>query len=61
MTLPQVQELLDYWRVHPPQHLLLAAALGIHERSGHEKRGAPEDFAALMALAPDGVLRGGKD
>jgi hypothetical protein len=55
MTLPQVTELLDYWRKHPPPHLLLAAALGIHE-----KRAASEDFAALMALAPDGVLRGGK-
>ncbi len=55
MTLPQVTELLDYWRKHPPPHLLLAAALGIHE-----KRAANEDFAALMALAPDGVLRGGK-
>ena len=55
MTLPQVKELLDYWRVQPPLHLLLAAALGIHE-----KRAAAEDFAALMALAPDGTLRGGK-
>ena len=56
MTLPQVTELLDYWRAHPPLHLLLAAALGIHEKRG----GPPEGFAALMALAPDGVLRGGK-
>ncbi|HEY1503355.1 MAG TPA: hypothetical protein VGF92_03595 [Stellaceae bacterium] len=55
MTLPQVKELLDYWRAHPPPHLLLAAALGIHE-----KRASQEDFAALAALAPDGVLRGGK-
>ena len=55
MTLPQVKELLDYWRAHPPLHLLLAAALGIHE-----KHAAAEDFAALMTLAPDGVLRGGK-
>ncbi|HEY3919455.1 MAG TPA: hypothetical protein VGL83_16825 [Stellaceae bacterium] len=53
MTLPQVQELLDYWRAHPPVHLLLAAALGLHE-----KRAPQEDFAALMALAPDGVLHG---
>lgn len=56
MTLPQVRELLDYWHAHPPLHLLLAAAYGIHE-----KRGRDEDFAALMALAPDGVLRGGKN
>jgi hypothetical protein len=55
MTLPQVQELLAYWRAHPPLHLLLAAALGMHE-----KRAREDDFAALMALAPDGVLRGGK-
>jgi hypothetical protein len=55
MTLPQVTELLDYWHAHPPLHLLLAAALGIHE-----KHAASEDLAALMALAPDGVLRGGK-
>ena len=56
MTLPQVKELLDYWHAHPPLHLMLAAALGMHE-----KRGEPQDdFAALMALAPDGVLRGGK-
>ena len=50
MTLPQVQELLDYWRVHPPLHLLIAAALGVEE-----KRRA-EDFAALAALAPNGIL-----
>jgi hypothetical protein len=56
MTLPQVKELLDYWRAHPPLHLLLGAALGIHEKRVE----AREDFAALMALAPDGVLRGGK-
>jgi hypothetical protein len=55
MTLPHVTELLDYWRAHPPLHLLLAAALGVHE-----KRVSQDDFAALMALAPDGVLRGGK-
>jgi hypothetical protein len=55
MTLTQVKELLDYWHAHPPLHLLLAATLGIHE-----KRAADDDFAALMALAPDGVLRGGK-
>lgn len=55
MTLHQAKELLDYWRAHPPVHLLLAAALGIHE-----PRAAREDFAALMGLAPDGVLRGGK-
>ncbi|HWE72502.1 MAG TPA: hypothetical protein VG328_05025 [Stellaceae bacterium] len=55
MTLPQVTELLDYWRKHPPAHLLLAASLGLHET-----RERDEDFAALMALAPDGVLRGGK-
>jgi hypothetical protein len=55
MTLPQVKEVLDYWRKHPPQHLLLAAALGLREKPERQ-----EDFAALMALAPDGVLRGGK-
>lgn len=53
MTLPQVDELLDYWRAHPPLHLMVAAALGLHE-----KREPQEDFAALMALAPAGVLRG---
>lgn len=53
MTLLQVRELLTYWRAHPPVHLLLAAALGLHE-----KREAREDIAALMALAPDGLLRG---
>ena len=54
MTLPQVGELLAYWRAHPPVHLLLAAVLGIHEK----REPPPEDFAALMALAPSGVLRG---
>lgn len=53
MTLFQVQELLTYWRAHPPVHLLVAAALGLQE-----KQDARENFAALMALAPDGVLRG---
>ena len=51
MTLPQVQELLDYWRVHPPLHLLIGAALG-----GPKKPDAAQDFAALAALAPRGVL-----
>lgn len=50
MTLPQVQELLDYWRLHPPLHLLAAAALGAHETKH------AQDFAALAALAPDGFL-----
>jgi hypothetical protein len=50
MTLAQVQELLDYWRAHPPVHLLVAAALGMHEQK------QAQDFAALAALAPDGVL-----
>lgn len=50
MTLPQVQELLDYWRAHPPLHLLVAAALGVQD-----KRRA-EDFTALAALAPNGIL-----
>jgi hypothetical protein len=53
MTLLQVQELFAYWRAHPPVHLLLAAALGLNEQ-----RESQEDFAALMALAPGGVLRG---
>jgi hypothetical protein len=52
MTLPQVNELLAYWRAHPPLHLLLAAALGVHDEHARH-----DDFAALMALAPGGVLR----
>jgi hypothetical protein len=52
MTLPQVQELLAYWHAHPPLHLLLAAAYVLQET-----RTRDEDFAALMALAPDGLLR----
>jgi len=50
MTLMQVQELLDYWRVHPPLHLLAAAALGAHDGKH------AQDFAALAALAPNGLL-----
>lgn len=52
MTLLQVQELLDYWRAHPPLHLLVAAALGAHKRPD-----PAQDFAALAALAPDGMLK----
>ena len=51
MTLNEVQELLDYWRGHPPTHLLVGAALGAGK--GAELR---QDFAALAALAPEGVL-----
>jgi hypothetical protein len=51
MTLIEVQELLDYWRAHPPLHLLIAAALG-----AHKKPDVAQDFAALAALAPDGIL-----
>jgi hypothetical protein len=57
MTLPQVEELLDYWRAHPPLHLLVAAALGAHKKSD-----PAQDFAALAALAPQGILSAkGKD
>lgn len=51
MTLIEVRELLDYWRLHPPLHLLVGALL-------HTTRPAspPKDFAALMALAPNGFL-----
>ncbi len=52
MSLCQVRELLGYWRAHPPVHLLLAAALG-----AHAKAAPPQDFAALMALAPGGALK----
>jgi len=51
MTLIEVQELLQYWRIHPPLHLLVGAALGARRQPE-----AAQDFAALMALAPDGVL-----
>ena len=51
MTLLEVQELLQYWRAHPPLHLLLAAALG-----ALKKPDTAQDFAALAALAPDGIL-----
>jgi hypothetical protein len=51
MTLLEVEELLDYWRRHPPLHLLIAAALGTHK-----KPETAQDFAALAALAPDGML-----
>ena len=51
MTLLEVRELLDYWRLHPPLHLLIAAALGAPRQAQ-----AAEDFAALAALAPNGVL-----
>jgi hypothetical protein len=52
MTLIEVQELLDYWRKHPPVHLLVAAALGC----GGGSRQTDQDFGALAALAPDGIL-----
>ena len=53
MTLPAVNELLDYWSRHPPAHLLLAAAFPIKP-----KPAAPRaDFADLAALAPEGVLK----
>ena len=51
MSLSQVRELLGYWRQHPPVHLLVAAALGAQAKP------APQDFAALMALAPGGALK----
>lgn len=57
MTLPQVEELLDYWRAHPPLHLLVASALGVHKKTD-----TAQDFAALAALAPQGILSAkGKD
>jgi hypothetical protein len=56
MTLPAVRELMDYWAVHPPLHLVVAAALGC----GRNARAIPEppaDFSDLAALAPTGMLK----
>lgn len=36
MTLPEAMELLDYWDMHPPSHLMLAALAGFKPK----KRGA---------------------
>lgn len=51
MTLIEVRELLDYWHRHPPLHLLIGAAL-----RGRDAAKPSQDFAALMALAPNGFL-----
>jgi len=52
MTLPAIGDLVAYWKLHPPAHLLLAAAYGFKP-----KPAAPRaDFAELAALAPGGVF-----
>lgn len=51
MTLPQVEELLDYWQDHPPVHVLVAAYLGFEppktvEQQWAEGAMSPADFLA---------------
>ena len=41
LTLPQVYDLDDYWRVHPPLHLLVAAFAGYKSPSRRPGNGAP--------------------
>lgn len=56
MTLPAVYELLDYWREHPPVHLLIGAYLGRRSASGT----ARSDLGELLAMAGEnGALRSG--
>lgn len=50
MTLPEVEELFDYWREHPPTHILVAGYLGYEPPKSVEQQQAegamgPADFA----------------
>jgi hypothetical protein len=55
LTLPQLRELFTYWAAHPPLHELAAAYLGLGRRASDK----PAELGALLALAPDCVLRRG--
>jgi hypothetical protein len=49
MTLPQVEELCAYWRLHPPVHVLVAAFIGYEAPKTAEQEWAegalsPADF-----------------
>ncbi len=58
MTLPEVEELIQYWIDHPPLHLLIATYLGVNkwrdrtiaspDTGGPAARGTPEDLIAQL-------------
>jgi hypothetical protein len=52
MTLPRLKALTEYWREHPPLHILVAGYFGIKS-----KREADADPDELMALIDQGALR----
>jgi len=55
MTLPDFYELCDYWKEHPPMHLMVAAQLGAG-KAGAERKG---DLGELLAaMGRGGELRG---
>ena len=55
MTLPEVQELLDYWQECPPTHVLVAAYLG-HKGKKSSKISKDEQDTAVSAFI--GMLGG---
>jgi hypothetical protein len=57
MTLLEVEELTQYWVDHPPLHLMIAAYLGVGDRSAKrasipQKRDSFDIGAALVELGP---------
>lgn len=53
MTWPQLHDLMDYWKAHPPLHLLVQAFMG-HEGAGAavEEASVPteQDLQALVGM-----------
>lgn len=51
MTLPQVEDLFEYWKTNPPAHVLVAAHMGYEPPKSIEQQWAegamnPADFFA---------------
>ncbi|HTS92235.1 MAG TPA: hypothetical protein VMG55_09565 [Stellaceae bacterium] len=55
MTLPDFYELCEYWKEHPPMHLMVAAYAGIGKTS---PRSTGDLGDLLRMMGPGGELRG---
>jgi hypothetical protein len=61
MTLFQIEELTSYWAQHPPEHLLIAAYLGVGKNKnarlppasmGRGQQPSPDSSSLLAQLGP---------
>lgn len=51
MTVPRLSTFTEYWKSHPPMHLLVAAYLGV-ESPKENKKMSEADILELMNTVP---------